>query len=128
MSVTVSPRQRVTATLRSTHVSAVAQMGSRATVLTGRQGPPGPPGQQGIQGVPGPDGPPGPAGGASFTWYQDIASATWSIPHNLGRYPASINVIDTAGTQIEGGGVQFIDTNNLVISWVSAFAGRAIII
>lgn len=54
---------------------------------------------------------------------QVIPSATWTITHNLGKFP-SINVMDTAGTEIEGA-VEYTNTNTLIVSFNNAFSGKA---
>ena len=54
---------------------------------------------------------------------QGLPSAFWSINHNLGKFP-SIHVFDTAGTEIEGS-VEYIDINNLTVSFNNAFSGKA---
>jgi hypothetical protein len=55
----------------------------------------GSPGPQGPKGDPGADG----AAGVNFT--QAVASATWTINHNLGYRP-SVEVFDAGGNEIEG--------------------------
>ena len=54
---------------------------------------------------------------------QQSASATWSINHNLNKYP-SVSVVDSAGTYVVGD-VAYIDANNLTVSFQSAFSGKA---
>jgi hypothetical protein len=62
-------------------------------------------------------------GDLNFTYTQSTASATWNIQHNLGKNP-SVSVADTAGTLVVGQ-VDYIDNNNLTITFISAFAGVA---
>lgn len=78
--------------------------------------------------VPGPQGPQGPKGvdgtGSSFYDHdQAVASTTWSITHNLGYFP-SVSVVDSAGTLWEGD-VQYVDSNNVIVTFGAPFAGHA---
>jgi hypothetical protein len=54
---------------------------------------------------------------------QGVPSSVWNITHNLNKFP-SVTVIDSAGTEVEGD-VNYVDVNNLTISFSSAFAGKA---
>jgi hypothetical protein len=58
-----------------------------------------------------------------FTYTQSSASAVWNITHNLGKNP-SVSVADSAGTLVMGE-VDYINDNNLTITFISAFAGVA---
>lgn len=73
------------------------------------------------------DGPSGKFKTVPITYVHDqaLASATWNIHHNLGRFP-SVTVVDSSGTVVYGN-VQYIDTNNLTISFSVAFGGTAYI-
>lgn len=51
------------------------------------------------------------------------AAATWTIVHNLRRYP-SVTVVDSGNTKVTGD-VDYIDENTLVISFTAPFAGVA---
>ena len=62
-------------------------------------------------------------GSPTFTFNQASPSATWNITHSLDRYPA-VSVVDSAGTVVIGE-VQYIDSNNLIVRFSSAFAGKA---
>lgn len=75
----------------------------------------------GIQGPPGPPGPSSP--GQTYTFNQGTPAATWTIAHNLGQYP-SVTVVDSGGTVV-GGDVEYIDLNNLVVSFNLPFGGKA---
>lgn len=82
---------------------------------------PGPPGE------PGPQGPPGPVltleGFALFFAYpQDVPSDVWTVNHNLGRRPAAVSIIDSAGSEIEGE-VQHTSINQLVARFSVPFSG-----
>lgn len=80
----------------------------------------------GIAGPPGgtgPPGPPGPSGGTTYTWDQGTASTLWEIPHGLGLFP-SVSVVDSGGSWVVGT-VNYINDNNLTISFSVAFGGKA---
>lgn len=91
------------------------------------QGPPGPQGLQGPQGEKGDKGDPAEiiegTGDLSFLHEQPSASDTWTIAHNLGKYP-SVTVVDSAGDECEGV-TNYVGLNQVVISFSAAFAGRA---
>ena len=78
--------------------------------------------------APGPQGAPGTfnPGDIAYTHTQAISSATWTINHNLGFNPIAV-VLDSAGTQVEGA-VSYPTTNQMVITFTSAFAGTAYVI
>ena len=59
----------------------------------------------------------------SDVFTQMVSSATWTIQHNLDKYP-SVTVIDSAGT-ICVGEIQYISSNKLVLIFSSAFSGIA---
>lgn len=54
---------------------------------------------------------------------QTLASATWTVAHNLGKNP-SVSIVDSAEEEVIGE-VQHIDMNNLVIRFSAAFSGKA---
>lgn len=56
---------------------------------------------------------------------QGTAAASWSITHNLGKYP-SVNVIDSGGSQVFGQ-VNYLNENEITIEFYSAFSGKAIL-
>lgn len=59
----------------------------------------------------------------SYTHVQTVASATWTVVHNLGYRP-SVTVVDTADTQIIPG-VRFVDENSVEVTFTGATAGKA---
>lgn len=61
-----------------------------------------------------------------FSFVQVAPSATWSIPHNLGRTP-SVSVIDSSGNVCLGA-VQHNSVNQLTISFGAAFSGSAYLV
>lgn len=61
---------------------------------------------------------------ANFVWTQTIPSATWTIAHNLNKYP-SVVIIDDLNNLIIAD-VQFTDTNNVIITFALDSTGKAI--
>lgn len=59
----------------------------------------------------------------SYTHTQASAAATWTITHNLGKYP-SVTIVDSGGDQVLGE-VEYTSVNQLVVSFSAAFAGKA---
>jgi len=78
--------------------------------------------------APGPQGPAGQfsPGDVAYTHTQAVASATWTINHNLGFNPTAV-VLDSAGTNCEGS-FSYPTVNQMVITFNSAFTGTAYII
>ena len=64
-------------------------------------------------------------GDVNYVHDQGVASATWSVAHNLAKYP-SIIVVDTAGSVVTGD-VSYTDTNNLTVTFNASFSGYAYI-
>lgn len=58
-----------------------------------------------------------------FSFTQAVAATTWTIAHNLGKFPSPI-IVDTGGTEVEGE-IRHIDQNNLEIKFNAAFSGVA---
>lgn len=59
----------------------------------------------------------------TFIYNQLIASTTWSVAHNLGRFPV-VTIVDSGGNVVIGD-VQYVDQNNLTVSFSSSFGGNA---
>lgn len=76
--------------------------------------------------APGPQGPSGAAGLVFYVHTQAVASAVWTINHNLNGNPTAV-VLDSAGTQCEGT-FSYPSGNQMVITFSSAFSGTAYII
>jgi hypothetical protein len=62
-------------------------------------------------------------GDKHYTHNQSVASATWSIAHNLNKFP-SVNVALSTGQQ-GFGDVTYVDENNLTITFAGAESGKA---
>ena len=72
---------------------------------------------------------PGPQGNAAQVFYvhtQSVASATWTINHNLGGEPTAV-VLDSAGTQCEGT-FSYPSKNQMIITFTAAFTGTAYVV
>lgn len=63
-------------------------------------------------------------GDKTFVHVQYEASEVWHINHNLNKYPA-VTVIDSAGSVVVGD-IEYNDINNVTVSFIGGFSGRAI--
>ena len=59
----------------------------------------------------------------TYVYEQSVAASSWTIQHNLGRYPA-VTVVDTAGTEVVGD-VQYINENQIILNFRVTFSGTA---
>lgn len=59
----------------------------------------------------------------TYIYTQATATSVWSIQHNLDKFP-SITVVDSGGSVVVGETV-YIDSNNVKITFSSAFSGKA---
>ncbi len=62
---------------------------------------------------------------SNYIHNQSQALDTWSITHNLNKYP-SVTVIDSAGSKVEGS-VTYISNEEIKIEFSSPFSGKAIL-
>lgn len=62
-------------------------------------------------------------GAVTYTHSQASPSATWTIPHNLGRRP-SVTIVDSAGN-VQIGEVLYNSDNQITVSFAAAFGGYA---
>jgi len=83
----------------------------------------GPQGPKGDKGDKGEKGDKGDAIDISYTYTQSIPSDTWVVTHNLNFKP-NVTVQDSAGTIVEGE-ITYTDSNNLTLTFNSAFSGHA---
>ncbi len=109
---------QVTTTEEAVEVRVVE--GDVRTVELGVMGPQGPKGETGEQG---PQGETGPPDAWRYVHDQAVPSAVWTIAHSLGGFP-NVTTADSAGTVVEGE-VEYLDANNLRVSFAAAFAGVA---
>lgn len=61
----------------------------------------------------------------NYVHNQSVASATWSVQHNLNKFPSATMVLSTG--QKGYGDVTYVDENNLTITFASAESGKAYI-
>lgn len=59
----------------------------------------------------------------SYTHDQSVAGASWTINHNMNKYP-SVAIVDSANSAVIGE-VQYLDANSLTVSFKYAFKGKA---
>jgi len=90
--------------------------------LTLQQGAPGLKGDKGDQGEQGIQGPLGLAG-QTYIFNQLTPLSVWTISHNMGNHP-SVSVVDSSGNVVIGD-IEYIDSNNITITFGSAFGGIA---
>ena len=62
-------------------------------------------------------------GDKTFNFTQSVASNRWEIKHGLNKYP-SVTIVDT-GDNVVIGQIDYIDLNNVVCTFTSAFSGKA---
>ena len=60
-----------------------------------------------------------------YTHDQGMPSAVWTVAHNLNKYPSAA-AVDTAGSVVVGL-IEYIDINNITITFNAAFSGYAYI-
>jgi hypothetical protein len=61
----------------------------------------------------------------TFTHTQLSSQSTWVVKHNLNKMP-SVTIVDSADNVVIGE-VEYIDSNNIIISFSGAFSGCAYI-
>jgi hypothetical protein len=78
-----------------------------------------------LQGPKGDKGDPGNSTGGDLTYThnQMIAASTWTVNHNLGKYPA-VTVVDSAGDHVLAN-INYPDTATVIITFSSSNAGKA---
>ena len=59
----------------------------------------------------------------TFVFTQGVPATTWSIQHNLGKFP-SVSVVNNNNT-IMYGNTTYTDNNNLTINFSAGFSGKA---
>jgi hypothetical protein len=60
---------------------------------------------------------------SGFVFVQATPAATWTIIHNLARFP-SVEVVDSAGAIVEGD-VTYVSSNEIILSFMGGFSGTA---
>ena len=59
----------------------------------------------------------------AYVHTQAVPAASWSITHNLGKYP-SVSIVDSANSEVIGE-VVYNTNNQLTVSFSAAFSGKA---
>ena len=62
-------------------------------------------------------------GDKNYVHTQISASATWTVSHDLGKFP-SVTIVDSGETVVIGN-IDYVDLNNLTITFSAAFGGKA---
>jgi hypothetical protein len=60
----------------------------------------------------------------SYTHTQGMASATWTVTHNLGRHPA-IHIEDSVGNVVHGS-IQHVSDSQAIVTFASVVTGTAV--
>lgn len=64
----------------------------------------------------------GGGGDLNFVHNQAAAAATWTVTHNLGKFPAA-NVVDSGGNWLLPN-IQYVDVNTLTVTFANATSGK----
>lgn len=59
----------------------------------------------------------------TYTHTQSSSASTWTITHNMNKYP-SVTIVDSAGTTVDGS-VDYVSLNAVTINFCGAFSGKA---
>jgi len=59
----------------------------------------------------------------TFNFTQGVAANVWNVTHNLNKFP-SATVVDSGGSVVEGC-VDYIDKNNVTLTFSAPFTGKA---
>jgi len=62
-------------------------------------------------------------GDKNFIYTQGVASASWTVVHNLNKFP-SVSIVDSAN-EVVYGNIDYLNVNELTITFQAAFAGKA---
>lgn len=62
-------------------------------------------------------------GDKNYVHVENTPSAVWSVSHNLGKKPAVV-VVDSAD-EVVYGEITYLDDNNITLTFVGAFSGKA---
>ena len=62
-------------------------------------------------------------GDKNYIHVQNTPSATWAVPHNLGKKP-SVVIVDSADDVVYGE-ITYTDDNNITLTFSGAFSGKA---
>lgn len=60
---------------------------------------------------------------ANYVFSQLSAAATWSVAHNLGKYPA-VSVVDSGGSELLPD-ITYVDANHVTLGFGAPTSGKA---
>jgi hypothetical protein len=63
------------------------------------------------------------AGDKNFVYTQAVAASIWNVQHDLDKFP-SVSIVNDDNTQVFGS-VEYVDNNNLIITFTAPFSGKA---
>lgn len=69
----------------------------------------------------------GGAAAGQYVHIQGVPEALWIVTHNLGRDPAAVTVLDSAGTVVLGDVEYVPGGNSIILRFGAPFSGKAII-
>ena len=61
---------------------------------------------------------------ATYVFTQAVPEEVWTITHNLVSKFPSVTVVDSAGSEVIGD-VEYVGTNQVVLTFLAAFSGKA---
>jgi hypothetical protein len=61
----------------------------------------------------------------TYIFTQSVPATTWTIDHNLGRFP-SVTIVDSAGTQVFGD-VQYTSNTQVVLTFSAVFLNSPLV-
>jgi hypothetical protein len=59
----------------------------------------------------------------NFVYTQAVAASIWNVQHDLDKFP-SVSIVNDDNTQVFGS-VEYVDNNNLIITFTAPFSGKA---
>jgi len=62
-------------------------------------------------------------GDKNFVYTQAVAASIWNVQHDLDKFP-SVSIVNDDNTQVFGS-VEYVDNNNLIITFTAPFSGKA---
>lgn len=113
LNAVVGTPAQLNAVLRSAVLDATVGQRFTLALNIGARGP------KGDKGDTGPEGPQPP----TYTHYQGVASAVWTINHDMNRRP-SVVIEDSLGDDCDGA-ITYVDANTVVLTFSAAISGTA---
>lgn len=60
---------------------------------------------------------------ANYVFNQRVPANTWDIAHNMNKFP-SVSIVDSGGNLVIGN-INYVDRNNIQLTFNGAFSGSA---